>query len=576
MVNRNLTRQLFVDYECRSRGKTPAVQRQILREWNGKTAAQKDRLVKCLRLVLDSDTVAEVHQFHAEQKRQFANNHTNTNQTYQGYFDAHSKAIEAQEQHCRAIDEVIAANERLYLEQGLQHGDAQSLAYTFRSIYGAKSLERPRVGPKIEQLEQRMDRMRVPRDAAGIRKMPVIWLSKHRYARKVRERVATATNTSALGIQTPHQGGTWTAWRCFQGGMAVTNLWIQFDANNTVIDSAVRKDAFYDNDWFDVRSWAGQVNNEGNRVPLELACHGEMDKVTSTVVQPYRPLDAQAIQNFVRKTTRSYRLYTAYCEHHDLHEIIQDYSQRGQPIPEPFIWSVAETLMECALVMERGHANERFRGSVANWQEIVHRDLKPGNIFMTAPNPYHFPEYPQARVGDWGLAIRTSRDDPNNPHWYQGPGTPGYRAPEHDGFVSAQTLRPLGGKMLACTNVWGIGIILYCLITTQVDPDQPGWLGDPQDETMYYPANNDKYKFYSQELIEVLMACLTIDESVRAGPAQLLRQIRNTLLRRGQNTHMGMMDGTASEVLQAINALTFTPDQYALGMVQANLPAQHT
>ena len=40
-----------------------------------------------------------------------------------------------------------------------------------------------------------------------------------------------------------------------------------------------------------------------------------------------------------------------------------------------------------------------------------------------------FPFYPVAKLGDFGLATVTNRDDPKNPAEYRGCGTPGYKAP---------------------------------------------------------------------------------------------------------------------------------------------------
>ncbi|KAK4503448.1 hypothetical protein PRZ48_004363 [Zasmidium cellare] len=571
MVNRRLTRQLFVEYERKSRGKTPAVQRQILREWTGKTAGQKDRLAKRLQRALDCDAVAEVHGHYAAQKFQAANAQHPT--PYHDYFLAQDAAIEAQQQHRKAIEEVIEAYEALHREQRAQHADPQSLAFTQRAFAAGNMYALPPINPRIDQLERQMDQMAVPHHPAGVRKMPVAWQSKKFYARKHLQRITQDRSFRRLG--TASQGGTWSPWRGFSGGMSTSALWIQFDANNTVIDRTVRKDVLWEEHWFDARFWAGQASNEDTREPLELACHGEMATITNTVVQPYNPLTAQLIHDLVSRNTRSYRLYTAYCEHNDLKEIIRHYRSVGQPIPEPFIWSVAEALMECALAMELGHTNVlNTNPTTANRQQIVHRDLKPTNVFLTAPNPAHFPAYPQAKVGDFGLAIQTSQTDPNNPHWYQGAGTWGYWAPENGAFVNQVTLAPLGPRMLACTNVWGVGMVLYSLIKRQFDPPQPGWLGDPTIEMMYHPAHNPEYTAYSAELIAVLRACLTIDTATRPGPAQVLTQIRAAWAANGPMTEMGMMNGTASVALQQVNALTYAPDQYALGMLRQNLPAR--
>ena len=81
--------------------------------------------------------------------------------------------------------------------------------------------------------------------------------------------------------------------------------------------------------------------------------------------------------------------------------------------------------------------------------EIVHRDMKTGNgkkshikIFISRDNSptksvflgyedasKSFPFYPVAKLGDFGLAVMTNRDDPKNPATYKHWGTKGYKAP---------------------------------------------------------------------------------------------------------------------------------------------------
>ena len=80
--------------------------------------------------------------------------------------------------------------------------------------------------------------------------------------------------------------------------------------------------------------------------------------------------------------------------------------------------------------------------------EIVHRDIKARNgkknphraphwddspiksVFLGYENADKgFPFYPVAKLGDFGLATMTNRDDPKNPAEYRGWGTPGYIAP---------------------------------------------------------------------------------------------------------------------------------------------------
>lgn len=114
-----------------------------------------------------------------------------------------------------------------------------------------------------------------------------------------------------------------------------------------------------------------------------------------------------------------------------------------QYLPEPFLWDTFYHLVNAAATMKDGPkgVNKKY--------EIVHRDLKPANgktfhidcsivgvstqplsVFLGDENPEKgFPFYPVAKLGDYGLAVTTNREDLSNPRNYRGPGTRGYKAP---------------------------------------------------------------------------------------------------------------------------------------------------
>lgn len=93
-------------------------------------------------------------------------------------------------------------------------------------------------------------------------------------------------------------------------------------------------------------------------------------------------------------------------------------------------------------------------------EQIVHRDIKPENVYLTSPNnqgegPY--PDYPRPILGDFGLGILTSHNDPLNPLTYNGrEGTPGYMPPEMFPMHDSDTWQvdPVG-ELNSATNVWG-------------------------------------------------------------------------------------------------------------------------
>ena len=84
---------------------------------------------------------------------------------------------------------------------------------------------------------------------------------------------------------------------------------------------------------------------------------------------------------------------------------------------------------------------------------VLHRDLKPSNILLDADG--------QPRVTDFGLARRIATDTTNGvdeiTRTGQMLGSPGYAAPE----------QALGGKADARTDVYGLGAVLYHLLTSR-------------------------------------------------------------------------------------------------------------
>ena len=79
---------------------------------------------------------------------------------------------------------------------------------------------------------------------------------------------------------------------------------------------------------------------------------------------------------------------------------------------------------------------------------IIHRDLKPGNILMEGDEP---------RVSDFGLAKTVVSHDGGQTADEGGSGTPHYMSPEQ--YLGESK------KILAASDVWAIGVILYELFT---------------------------------------------------------------------------------------------------------------
>ena len=81
---------------------------------------------------------------------------------------------------------------------------------------------------------------------------------------------------------------------------------------------------------------------------------------------------------------RRYRLYMEYCGHGDLHGIEERYrtGAADEPMPEPFLWALFESLAAVGNLMWRGDVD----GQREEWREIMHGDLKSSNVFLGQKN----------------------------------------------------------------------------------------------------------------------------------------------------------------------------------------------
>ena len=108
---------------------------------------------------------------------------------------------------------------------------------------------------------------------------------------------------------------------------------------------------------------------------------------------------------------------------------------RAHPLPAR---AAAECVRCVAEAVQHAHENG-----------VLHRDLKPSNILLDADE--------QPRVTDFGLARQTTGDTADLTRTGQMLGSPGYAAPE----------QALGGKADARTDVYGLGAVLYHLLTSR-------------------------------------------------------------------------------------------------------------
>lgn len=320
-----------------------------------------------------------------------------------------------------------------------------------------------------------------------------------------------------------------------------------------------RKDVYLDDEaWFNPRHWEGDVKINNSKRPWEVACHVAMNGRSSVVGLR----DASASHR-----TFSYRLYLNWTQHRDLHDLIDRYRRLGSHVPEPMVWHVAESLAEAGLAMEG-----QVHGQAEDWAEIVHReaapprsrqaqlthtrDIKPSNVFLDGPDPRNYPWYPKPLLGDFGLAFRTTQDDRFNPLWYNtGLGTPGFFAPEQKRWRDANTLqRSHNWKLGAKTNVYGVGVVLYCMVMNETRPKQPLWFTPGDGDDTLHITNPDPFdpahvvNNYSTELTDLINDCLEFRPNDRPTFTEMWRYIQREIDDApGQpDCALGMHNGTAT------------------------------
>lgn len=94
----------------------------------------------------------------------------------------------------------------------------------------------------------------------------------------------------------------------------------------------------------------------------------------------------------------------------------------------------------------------------AHTNGVIHRDLKPQNVFVMGDFTHGVPEYPNAKVLDFGLS-RLSEEKDGNQLTRTGVilGTPSYMSPE----------QARGDRMDHRTDIYGVGALLYTTLTGQ-------------------------------------------------------------------------------------------------------------
>lgn len=334
-----------------------------------------------------------------------------------------------------------------------------------------------------------------------------------------------AAQRQALALQqTPEEmllarDGWNGGWPLGSGGQGHVNLWARVTRGGQVVERMAVKDIWLSaTDWTSAAAWVGNVFDIEDRVPTEvhamrvLRDEAHSDKTVSMV--EWAP----------HWSNRMYRIFMEFCPYMTLWDVAGfnkvrqdefpeefervDDNLDNIKLPEPFLWHCFESLVQAATSLECKNTNDV---SLEGKKTIVHRDIKPGNIFLGERSVETFAPYPTPKLGDFGLCLFTSDDDPFNPSGYVGLGTTGFMAPEHlhtynaavDDLGRPRDPAKLGHK----TSIWGIGKTMLQLMNmadTYVNP-QPHQV----------PEFDAVALVYSKELRDNVRSCLAWNPSDR-------------------------------------------------------------
>ena len=180
------------------------------------------------------------------------------------------------------------------------------------------------------------------------------------------------------------------------------------------------------------------------------------------------------------------------------------------------------------------------------------------------------------KLADFGLAFRTPPIDPSNPHFYNdSEGSHGFRPPEQFRWVDPGTMTPVDEcRLNSKTNVFGVGCILYCLVTLRDRPPVPAWLGNGNlDQTLAIPIGWPAGQ-YSWPLHRFIGDCLRFRQNNRPSFAALLQRINTHTGGNpgGVDRSLGMRSGTAAPAVAQAQQLLPPADLYRLCMHRGMLP----
>ncbi|KAL9086887.1 MAG: hypothetical protein Q9165_006893 [Trypethelium subeluteriae] len=325
-----------------------------------------------------------------------------------------------------------------------------------------------------------------------------------------------------------------------RGGFGTVGAWARTDEHNVIQEIIAVKDVPLkessawtgnspENEWNQPFIWY----DKATRTPLETKLH--------EVVHHQHCRNITDLLGWRRYIERgAFRLYLEFCPHGDLAEVLYSYYESPFFIPESFLWHLFLSLARACVTMD--HVGARWQEPQnPRWTDdtdIVHLDLKPSNtiVFLGEPTGRGFLgyEYPTPKVGDFGLAEYTDRNDTRNPGFFDIIGTAGYKNPEQLGYSNH-----FNDLVLSWSNVFSVGVLMWSLSMLRARNEEPPPADRQQMRTTataflpQLPVFQHWYSFnpwvYSQALQDLITTCLRYRPNDRPTSWQLVATIRNQI-----------------------------------------------
>ncbi|KAI5359960.1 Putative serine/threonine-protein kinase, active [Septoria linicola] len=278
--------------------------------------------------------------------------------------------------------------------------------------------------------------------------------------------------------------------------------WVKVDHEGTIIDRLARKDAANENPndsagWSNVWRWPTDET-----MPSEVAAmyklrplKGSSDCIVQ--IRNWRKVskeDGASRQRFI--------LYMELCQRGDLWRVRNLHQGDPNPSlpPEPFLWSVLESLCDAGLLMQYGEIAPH--GDLADvWPSIIHGDMKADNMVLDHNSSGKFSGYPRAKLADFGIAFLHPAEPSSR---WRSFGGQTYSSPESRNDAGRN--QPPDAK----ANVFGMGLICRALMNTTYQ--------NPQSAITWMPLAQASY---SKQLLDLVQSCLNDDPTQRPSFAQI-------------------------------------------------------